>query len=1247
MLLVMACVCMISIGVGDAYAGMPSANDGVVVSVADVSPVLSVTADSPVVSSDDGVVLTANGDCLPDGVGVDKVVWEMLVPRGDGTSVWARIQGTSGATLAVTMPMASMAMYDGIVTVRARLDCPSGIVWSSSVTLAVDGGNDGKDIEKANTTDDGAQVDGVTVTASSINRPMAVLPDASKADTYNIVVNYIFSDNSIAADPFVATVRAGSSFSRHVDFPTIMGYDPYVGDGSDSVTGIDLSYDAVTSNETVTVVYKPGIVNYKVEHWLQDPVTDEYHLDATEVRQGYTQSVPDGFARQYEGFYAIPVADTPIAADGSTVIRVYYMRYYYLLDIEAPGAYGSDPIYARYGAPISVNDPTKPGYAFAGWNKQVPTTMPARNERLTATWTAQSVGYTVTYLYENADDDGYTPVGIVTRASLAGSEVNPADLSDINSSDEERKFFTFDAEKTGSVPVTIAGDGTTNVNVYYKRNEYTINFNAYLSNDRVMEQVYSFTAKYDAAIDALWPTKDLADSGSDATLKAAFDHGHRGMLSMEYISGWKLGNSDSTYSSKRLRMTSDLCNNASADHTYVATAQYDARTQTSIYYYLESLDQTSRAGANRVYHNGTYYDLSPTLSQTNVVNGSWSAKELTGFTNVDTEKGNYWSWLYHTYRFYYSRDVHIISLSSAGEIVGKADDVPYEKPLGDVAVNGTSLASYVPDYPSSFMPSAYTFSGWYRDADCTDGPVNFTKETMPSTDSVYYAKWEPVTFDVGVYRTEADANAGSATLSRQNVKFGEYAALVDTPEYGNYQFVGWFYRDADGSEHGFSFSGKAITGNVNVYAKWTSDVVVRWNVSYQTTDGTPVADSLSGHDLAGTAKTFRAVSDTLYPTYREGWFPDTTSHTIMLGADGDNEYTFTYENLGSLPYTVRYVSATTGAELLPAKTIETKKAAVTEMSVPIEGMIPDHFMKSLVVSPNGGNEIVFRYTPDTLHAFYLTQKYVEDPTAESGWRLYNSAETLANIGDSVTADTSEIAGYTLDTTVNGTNLTGTVTTDGLILKVYYRAKRYPYRIRCVNRMTGQEISHTDGEAAFGGRLTVDAPSLEGWDLYGDAVKTIVIMKDTDEILNNVITFWYVVPQARITYIPISTEMGAVSNGTETVAAYSGMANGSTPLPMVGFVFAGWYLDEACTQPVTETDGVTSDDGTFVPSKRIVDGRERYVTATYYARFVIAPAAMPVTGMGGPIDPWVATVLVVVGVTLAGTRRVRRETACLR
>ena len=60
----------------------------------------------------------------------------------------------------------------------------------------------------------------------------------------------------------------------------------------------------------------------------------------------------------------------------------------YTITFDSNGGTAVDSITADYGTAITApSDPTRTGYTFAGWDKQIPSTMPDRNVMITAQWT--------------------------------------------------------------------------------------------------------------------------------------------------------------------------------------------------------------------------------------------------------------------------------------------------------------------------------------------------------------------------------------------------------------------------------------------------------------------------------------------------------------------------------------------------------------------------------------------------------------------------------------------------------------------------------------------------------------------------------------------------------------------------------------------------------------------------------------------------------------------------------------------
>ena len=150
---------------------------------------------------------------------------------------------------------------------------------------------------------------------------------------------------------------------------------------------------------------------------MQNVADNNYTLNVSERHDGFTESeVGDGLAKTtYTGFAALLYnTKAKVAADGGTVVEIYYDRNYYMMSFNLDGGYGVEPIYARFGASVKVENPTKPGYTFNGWEPTVPTTVPAENTTHKAKWTPGESGFTVVFWYENANDDGYSYAGSIT-----------------------------------------------------------------------------------------------------------------------------------------------------------------------------------------------------------------------------------------------------------------------------------------------------------------------------------------------------------------------------------------------------------------------------------------------------------------------------------------------------------------------------------------------------------------------------------------------------------------------------------------------------------------------------------------------------------------------------------------------------------------------------------------------------------------------------------------------------------------
>lgn len=550
---------------------------------------------------------------------------------------------------------------------------------------------------------------------------------------------------------------------------------------------------------------------------------------------------------------------------------------------------------------------------------------------------------------------------------------------------------------------------------------------------------------------------------------------------------------------------------------------------------------------------------------------------------------------------YYTRNSYTLKFYNYNEyLTDKQETVLYDAPI----------KSYYFDelqYPSTLEPNAYEFKGWYTTPECFDGTeCDFETQKMPAGELTLYAKWAPVQHEVNIY---LDATLSKQIGTTQRVDHKDLASAPDEAvENGNYTFAGWFYVDEDGTEKAFVFNSMPINQDLNIYAKWSSKVAVKYEVYYKLQGtNTQIADPTIGSTLAGMNKTFLAKGGAdLYSDYQEGYFPTTNSHTVTMSVDGDNVFTFWYVEKESVPYTVRYIDEATGEELLTTKSVtDNKKAVVTEVFEPISGYMPDAYQKRLVLSANNADEnvITFYYTKDEQHAYYRIVHYVQNLSG-NGYTEYRSIESVGDINSVYSAEALTISGFEfigsksevndVVTPATGTTVSGTLTANGLLIELFYDRIEVNYTVKYLENGTNKVLAPEKSESGiYGQQVSETYLDIDGYELIGTPTRTLTLAATSER---KVIIFYYQEKNITIQYVPVGS--GKVSIGSENVLVISGPVNGSIPTPDDGYKFVGWYLDEGCTIPV-DSSWIDSSTGKILPQKN-ADGL--YEEDVYYAKF---------------------------------------------
>lgn len=239
---------------------------------------------------------------------------------------------------------------------------------------------------------------------------------------------------------------------------------------------------------------------YTVKHLFESLEDEtEYICDESlnEKKSGITYDNTEAESREIPGFEPLPFAQVRIEGDGSTVVEIKYKRKELSITIKAvTDTENIETITAKYGKPLSYTPPEYNGWTITGWKYKnletneegeisaLPETIPAYSFEYEAIWKAQSVNYKVHYYKEKLEDDATEPYEFdktVTFTGLTGTKINP----DVT----PPEGFELD----GDIPETlIAGDGSTELVVKYKRKRLNVSFDTIYGEYHVME----FEVKY-------------------------------------------------------------------------------------------------------------------------------------------------------------------------------------------------------------------------------------------------------------------------------------------------------------------------------------------------------------------------------------------------------------------------------------------------------------------------------------------------------------------------------------------------------------------------------------------------------------------------------------------------------------------------------------------------------------------------------------------------------------------------------
>ena len=532
--------------------------------------------------------------------------------------------------------------------------------------------------------------------------------------------------------------------------------------------------------------------------------------------------------------------------------------------------YGNVP----YGASLIAPVPSKTGYEFTGWDKEIAKTMPAENLTYTANWTPKT--YTVQF-----NESGYKSI-TVTYGETYGALPVPS-----------KAGYIFDGWYTNAVDgdrisedsvVEIIADQI--IYAHWKVEVYKLIWD--LSGGTAQGEYTNGNVPYGASLIAPVPSK----TGYEFT-------------------GWNkeiaktMPAENLTYTANWTPKTYTVQFNEQGDKSITVTygETYGALPVPSKTGYIFEGWFTNAINGERINEDTVVkiisdqmlyahwkvevykliWDLSGGTAQGEYTNGNvpYGASLIapvpskTGyeFTGWDKEIAQTMPAENLTYTANWTPKSFTVTLNANGGIINSGNISEYTYGVGTIL-------------PVDVMRQGYTFEGWY------DGETRADRILETDLgDKNYIAKWSVNTYSITYHNMDGAVNhENNADLYTYGV-----GLTFGSPVKTGYDFIGWF-ADVDFKNQKSSISASDME-NVDLYAKWVPKI---YNVILATDGGT----LSSGSDI--TSYTFGTT--VVLPTSDKikkagyiftGWTDGTKIVTdIPLNSIGDKSYTATWEIVG-------------------------------------------------------------------------------------------------------------------------------------------------------------------------------------------------------------------------------------------------------------------------------------------------------------------------------------------------------------
>ena len=474
------------------------------------------------------------------------------------------------------------------------------------------------------------------------------------------------------------------------------------------------------------------------------------------------------------------------------------------------GTNGNNPTAYTVEQTVTLADPSRTGYTFAGWQnaegKEITEIAAGTtgNLVLKAVWTAnQDTDYKVEHYLETLEG-GYE---LAQRQELEGT-------TDASITPDTQAFegFTAPAKQT----VSVKADGSLVVKYYYTRNVYTLTF----SYEDGVTDTTQVTVPYGAQVNLPKPSRE--GYGFGGWMKAdggAYTDQKMGAQSITLYAKWNANEYGYT-------IHCYLQNVSGEGYTLDSTVHSTAKMDTVLTVNAEDIVGFTKPDGQKLTITANADD--------NVVDFYYTRNQYTlAFDANGGVGGNAGK------KVYYGASIAVPAVTREGySFAGWNREVSITMPACDVTFvatwkvnkytisfyreNGILLDKIEADYgttiPAREEPgrTGYTFAGWDQEV----------PKTMPAKDVAITAKWKPITYTI-TYELAGGVNHPDNPKGYTI----EDAFRLQTPIRTGYTFSGW----VDQHGNGVTAISKNTIGDIALTAKWTAHT---YQVMFHANNGT-------------------------------------------------------------------------------------------------------------------------------------------------------------------------------------------------------------------------------------------------------------------------------------------------------------------------------------------------------------------------------------------------------------------------